>query len=304
MSQPHPDSPALGRDRAPALVARMLALFEFEQADAGLFRAPGMTTEPRRIFGGQLLAQALAAASRTVEAPRRAHYVSATFIRSGVTTSDMELRVERDSDGSTFSLRRVLVTQDGKPLLSLSASFQAPEPGDEHQVAAPAVPAPEELEDDRVAVERMDHLDEQSKAAVRRGSPFEFRSTYPHERFSLGPAEPVQEYWFRAATPLQSLDQAAQRVLLTYASDMMLMGTGMIPHGMRWFAGGMSGGGGSLNHAIWIHDDVQVDDWLLYRQDSPWSGGARNLNRGLIFNRAGRLVATTAQEALVRRRAG
>ena len=286
------------RERDRTLVARMTELLKLEQLDADSFRVPGLESEPRRMFGGHLVGQALAAATATVDAKRQAHSVHAHFVRAGVTSSTTEFAVSRDADGSNLSFRRVLVTQDGRVLLSFSAAFQEPCDGDEHQAPAPPAPPPETLEDDYIQATRMAAIAPEALALVARASPFRFRSPKPEQRLGSGPAPALQQFWFRAAAPVQG-DQAFQRIVLAYASDMMLLGVGLMPHGLRWFDG--QARIASIDHALWIHGDVQMDDWLFYSQESPWSGQGRNLNRGHIFDRSGRMLATVAQEGSVRR---
>lgn len=285
------------RDRE--LVARMIALLKLDRVETDRFRVPGLRSEPRRMFGGHLVGQALAAATQTVDPQRRAHSLHAYFVRAGVTTSSTEFDVSRDGDGSNLSFRRVLVTQDGRVLLSLSASFQEAHQGDEHQDPMPAAPAPEELEDDFLQASRMPQITPEALAMIGRASPFQFRTPRLEQRMGSGRAPAQQQFWFRAAGPVEG-DQAFQRIVLAYASDMMLLGAGLMPHGMRWFDG--QARISSIDHALWIHRDVVMDDWLFYAQESPWSGDGRNLNRGHIFDRAGRMVATATQEGLMRRR--
>jgi len=286
------------REKDRRLVDRMLALFDLEQVAPDRFRAGGAETEPRRIFGGQFVAQALEAAVRTVAADRRAHSVHGYFLRSGVTSRDSEFLVSSDADGSNHSFRRVVVSQAGRPLLTLSAAFQAAGEGLAHQVQAPDVPSPETLQDDCVRAEGMPALSPGAHAALARGSPFQFRSTILEARFRSGPAPAHQQYWFRTARPISEASQALHRTILAYASDTMLLGAALMPHEMRWFDGQASVA--SLDHALWIHRDVRADDWLLYDQESPWAGEGRALNRGHIFDRQGRLVATVAQEGSLR----
>ncbi|MBV9994590.1 MAG: thioesterase family protein [Caulobacteraceae bacterium] len=276
----------------------MLRLFDLEAQGAGQFRIAGMEGESRRLFGGQLVAQALAAATRTVRDERRVHSLHAYFIRAGVTTSPLEFAVAEDADGGSLSFRRVLVSQDERPLLSLSASFQPLLEGFLHQVAAPAVPPPESLEDDYVRAARLDSLPAAAKALINRASPFRFRSTDLERRYDIADRAAPQEYWLRIAAPLPDPSQAFQRIVFAYASDMMLLGAALVPHGLRWFSGGARIA--SIDHALWIHGDVRMDDWLLIQHDAPWSGDGRGLNRGRIFDRTGRLVATVMQEGSMR----
>lgn len=286
------------RERDRRLVARMTELLKLEAVSADSFRVPGLESEPRRMFGGHLIGQALAAATATVDPQRQAHSIHAHFVRAGVTSSTTDFAVSRDADGSNLSFRRVLVMQDDRVLLSFSAAFQQPYDGDAHQAPMPAAPAPETLEDDYVQATRMASITPEALALVGRASPFRFRSPKPEQRLGSGVAAALQQFWFRAAAPVAG-DQAFQRIVLAYASDMMLLGVGLMPHGLRWFDGRARIA--SIDHALWIHGDVRMNDWLFYSQESPWSGQGRNLNRGHIFDRGGRMVATVTQEGSMRR---
>lgn len=288
---------AAPRERDRALVERMVALLDPRQAGADRFRVDGLATEPRRMFGGHLVGQAVAAATRTVEPSRLLHSLHAYFVRAGVTTAATEFQVFRDGDGSNLSFRRVVVAQEDRVLLNLSASFQAPCDGLAHQVEIPQVPAPEMLDDDHVQAARMPGIAPQALALASRASPFQFRSPRPEQRLGAGRAPAAQQFWFRLAAPLAG-DQAFHRTVLAYGSDMMLLGVGLMPHGLRWFDG--QARIASIDHSLWIHGDVAMDDWLFYDQESPWTGQGRSLNRGQIFDRRGRLVASVAQEGSMR----
>lgn len=292
-----PPLSAAPRERDRLLVERMVALLDLRQDSADVFRVDGLATEPRRMFGGHLVGQAVAAATRTVEPGRLLHSLHAYFVRAGVTTAETQFQVFRDGDGSNLSFRRVVVSQEDRVLLNLSASFQAPYEGLAHQVRLPPVPGPEEVDDDHVQAARMPGVDPKALALVSRASPFQFRSPRPEQRLGTGAAPAAQQFWFRLAAPLAG-DQAFHRTVLAYGSDMMLLGVGLMPHGLRWFDG--QARISSIDHSLWLHGDVAMDDWLFYDQESPWTGQGRSLNRGQIFDRHGRLVATVAQEGSMR----
>jgi acyl-CoA thioesterase II len=283
------------------LVSRLIALMDLEEIDLNLYRGP-VTSEPWiRVFGGQVVGQALIAACRTVDRPRMPHSLHAYFMRPGDPHRPIIYQVNRDRDGGTFSSRRVVALQNGQPILNLAASFQVPEKGLEHQFAMPDVPPPEGLEEDRAILERNKHLLRgKSLPTVLRERPIAFR---PIDPVPLGGEKlpPFRSYWFKAVAPLPD-DQILHRGLLAYASDMMLLGTCMRPHGLNWMSDNIQEA--SLDHAVWFHGDIKLDDWLLYVLDSPWSGEARGLNRGLIYTRDGRLVASVTQEGLIRVRNG
>jgi acyl-CoA thioesterase II len=281
-----------------AIVARLVELLQLEQIEVDLFRG-SRTHEPwTRVFGGQVIGQALMAASRTVEEGRMAHSLHAYFMRPGDSSAPIVYQVSRDRDGSRFSSRRVVAIQHGKPILNLAASFHGAEEGPSHQFEMPALPDPETLEDEReLTLRALDRILPERHPMALRQRPIEFRPVDPAIRLSGQPQPPQQAYWFRAKAPLPD-DPVLHRVLLAYTSDMTLLATSLLPHGMHWLTNPMQEA--SLDHALWIHRDLRLDDWLLYSEDSPWSGSARGLNRGLIFNRNGQLVASVVQEGLIR----
>ena len=280
------------------LVQRLVDLLDLEQIEVDLFRG-ARTSEPWvRVFGGQVIGQALIAACRTVAPDRSPHSLHAYFMRPGDPNLPIVYQVSRDRDGGSFTSRRVVAIQHGQPILNLAASFHQREQGLSHQFDMPDLPPPEALEDDReIALRHLDAIPEKRRALILRRRPISFRPVTVPPRYGGEKLAPHQAYWFRTVAPLPD-DQALHRGMLAYASDMMLLGTCMLPHGLSWVRDDLQEA--SLDHALWIHDDVQLDDWLLYTQDSPWSGGGRGINRGLIFTRDGRLVASVAQEGLIR----
>jgi acyl-CoA thioesterase-2 len=293
MTDPMPDDPS------PAdLVARLVALLDLEEIDTDLYRGSRTGEFAVRVYGGQVIGQALMAACRTVGPERPAHSLHGYFIRPGNPDRPITYRVSRDRDGGSFSFRRVVAMQDGKPILNLAASFQTPEPGLAHQAEMPDVPPPEDLETEIAIARAHQHLiGADRRQMLLRPRPIEFRPIEPMARFEPTPRPPHQAHWLRTVAPLPD-EPTLHRVLLAYASDMMLLGTAMLPHGLDWIGGEVVDA--SLDHALWIHEDLRIDDWLLYTQDSPWSGGGRGLNRGSIFTRDGRLVASVAQEGMIR----
>lgn len=293
------DSPAATDPRS--LVDGLVRLLDVEEIDTDLFRGPPLPGGVGRVFGGQVIAQALQAAQRSTEAPKIAHSLHAYFMRPGSEGHPIIFRVVRDFDGRSFATRRVIAMQKGVPILSLTASFQAPEDGLHHQDAMPDVPAPEALEDERILRERhIDVVPEQHRAFILRPRPVELRPVSGLPWFVRHQPTSSQAVWFRLAAPIGPADPAMHRAILAYTSDMFLLGTASLPHGVSWMTHKMQGA--SLDHAVWLHEDFSVDDWLLYATDSPWAGHARGFNRGQIFNRVGRLVASCAQEGLMRLR--
>ena len=289
------------RPRDRELVDNMLDLFTLDQTAATLFEARARDTPPRPLFGGQIVAQALCAASATVSSERKVHSLHAYYVRAGSTDLTTRFEVTADSDGRAASFRRVQAFQGDRLLLTCGMAFQDPVTGASSQAPGPFAPTPEDLQDDHLTVSAMPDSSPAARAMVGRASPFRFRSIHPEKRFLQSAADARQTFWFRLARPIPGAASALQRVVLAYASDMMLLGVGLMPHGHRWFDGEMRIA--SLDHALWIHADVDWDDWLLYAQEGVWSGDGRALNRGQIFDRAGCLVATVTQEGLMLPRA-
>ncbi len=286
-------------DTPTALVADLAALLDVEEIDRDLYRGARQPGGIGRVFGGQVIAQALQAAQRSVEG-KQAHSLHAYFMRAGNEEHPIVLRVVRDFDGGSFATRRVIASQQGQPILNMAASFQRPEGGLAHQVAMPEAPAPETLRTEselRAAI--ADRLPERGRRFFLRPRPIEIRPCNPRSWFEPCADDPAQAIWFRLAAPIGD-DPATHRAVLAYASDMGLLGTAMLPHGVNWLTEGMQVA--SLDHALWLHEPFRADEWLLYACDSPWAGHARGFNRGQIFTRDGRLVASVAQEGLMRKR--
>ena len=295
---PYQESPA--PDPA-ALVAGLVDLLDLEALEENLYRGK-RTHEPWvRVFGGQVIGQALMAACRTVAPDRIPHSLHAYFIRPGDPSREIVYQVARDRDGGSFSVRRVVAIQNGKTILNLSASFQRHEEGLAHQVEMPRdIPPPESLESERSILLRQVHLiPPEQRDHLLYHRPLEFRPVNPAHRVPDQPHAPQSDYWVKAVAPLPDDDQL-HRVLLAYASDMVLLATSVLPHGVSWFHKDMQEA--SLDHALWIHAPFRLDEWLLYTTHSPWSGHGRGLNHGQIFTRDGRLVASVAQEGLIRLR--
>jgi acyl-CoA thioesterase II len=286
---------------AEALTAGLVTLLDVEEIDTDLFRGPKLPGGRGRVFGGQVIAQALQAAQRSTEG-KEAHSLHAYFMRAGDDALPIVYRVVRDFEGKSFATRRVIAMQKGQPILNMAASFQVPEDGLHHQDAMPAdIPPPEALKSEtELRREAADQIPEKFRAMfLRRSSPIDIRPLHPRSWFTPVKREPVNYSWFRCVAPLPD-DPALHRAVLAYASYMALMSTSMMPHGVNWMTQGMQSA--SLDHALWLHEPVRADEWLLYATDSPWAGHARGMNRGSIFTRDGRLVASVAQEGLIRLR--
>jgi acyl-CoA thioesterase-2 len=279
-------------------LVRLLAL---EQIEVNLFRGQSQDLGWGTVFGGQVLGQALSAAAQTVEPDRAAHSLHAYFLRPGDVAKPIVYDVDRIRDGSSFTTRRVVAIQGGHAIFNLAASFQKPEEGLEHQDAMPDVPPPESLptEQERNAP-FADKLPPAIRAFAIGERPFELRPTdAPADPFHPGPQEPSRAVWLRTAGRLPDTPQVHQS-LLAYASDFSFIGTALRPHGVTWLGRGMQVA--SLDHVMWFHQPFRADEWLLHVMDSPAAHGSRGLVRGRVFTRDGRLVASTAQEGLIRKR--
>lgn len=275
-------------------VAELLDLLALETIDDNLFRGRNESQAGPRVFGGQVLAQALAACGRTVE-DRLPHSLHAYFLRPGDSRRPILFDVDRIRDGSSFATRRVRGIQHGEPIFAMSASFQVLEEGMEHQFPAPDWPPPEALEDDTEVARRLLGSDPNVMPWATRERPFESRSVYP-----VGlpqPDSPIKPAWYRLRAGIGD-DPMLHACLLAYCSDMGLMSTSLVPHMATTPRSHIIGA--SLDHAMWFHRPLRVDDWFLYDRDSPWAGAARGFNRGAFYGRDGRMLASAAQESLVR----
>jgi len=280
------------------LVAQLTTLLDVEQIDTDLYRGARQPGGVGRVFGGQVIAQALQAAQRSVEGDKTAHSLHAYFMRPGDENHPIIYRVVRDFEGRSFATRRVIAMQKGQPILNMAASFQLPAGGLHHQDAMPDVPGPETLRPESELRDQIrDQVPEKFRRFFLRARPVEIRPVNPRNWFAPDPMAPLQHSWFRVVAPLPD-DLALHRAMLAYASDMTLLGTCMLPHGVSWMSGKVQTA--SLDHALWLHEPFRFDEWLLYTTDSPWAGHSRGFNRGRIYARDGRLVASVAQEGLIR----
>ncbi len=278
----------------------LLDLLTVEPLEVDLFRGIGSGGEtPTRIFGGQVIGQALAAAYQTVEG-RLCHSLHAYFIRPGDPSIPVIYQVDRARDGGSFTTRRVVAVQHGKQILNMSASFHIDEAGWDHQHPMPDVPGPEGLESRASQRKANAHrIPEKHRDEFLRPRPIEIREVEPRDYFNPTPEDDVNHLWFRMEAATGCSPQM-QHCLLAYASDMNLLGSSLRPHGLTWFTGEVMTA--SLDHAMWFHGPTEFENWHLYTMDCPWTGGARGFNRGAIYARDGRLVASVTQEGLVRPR--
>lgn len=276
----------------------LLNLLDIEALEVDLFRGTGTGGETStRIFGGHVIAQALMAAYRTVP-DRLCHSLHAYFIRPGDPKIPVIYQVDRARDGGSFTTRRVVAIQHGKQILNMSASFHIDEDGWAHQHPMPDVHGPDGLLNRTELRERdVQRIPERHRADFLRVRPIELREVAPRDMWTPEPEDDVNHLWFRMEAANGQGPQM-QHCLLAYASDMNLLGSALRPHGLTWFQGRAMTA--SLDHAMWFHAPVHFDGWHLYTMDSPFAGGARAFNRGAIYNHDGQLVASTAQEGLLR----
>ncbi|MDI3259290.1 MAG: acyl-CoA thioesterase II [Sinobacteraceae bacterium] len=287
------------------LLQDLVSLLDLETLEENLFRGASRDLGGKSVFGGQVIGQALVAASRTVGG-RAPHSLHAYFLRPGDMTRPIVYEVDRVRDGNSFTARRVQAIQHGAAILTMIVSFQKPETGDEHQMPMPDTPPPESLRpldalyrEWLAARERHgDPVPARVREALLRELAIEFRPVAPWNPLEAPSAPPRQSIWFRTAGALPDA-ALLHRCVLAYASDFNLLSTALRPHGFSYLSGRAAVA--SIDHALWFHREARVDDWLLYVMDSPSAQGARGLSRGLIYDRSGRLIASVAQENLMRR---
>ncbi len=281
-------------------VAELVELLALERLEDDLFRGQSRDIGTRYVFGGQVLGQALSAAQKTVDAARQAHSLHGYFLRAGDIEAPIVYQVDRARDGHSFSVRRVVAIQHGQIILNCAVSFQIDEQGFEHQARMAEVPQPEDIDPQPPLAEgELARLPVKLQRWLGVGGPFEFRKVWPRNELRPEKRPPYQHVWFRLTEPVDA-SPVLQRALLAYASDFHLIGTITLPHGISYLSQNVQMA--SLDHAIWFHRPFRVDEWLLYSYDSPTAQGARGLARGMIFKRDGTLVASTAQEGLLRLR--
>jgi acyl-CoA thioesterase-2 len=284
---------------AARLVDDLVDLMQLEALGDDRFRAQSEDLGTFSVFGGQVLGQSLMAASRTVEADRPVHSMHAYFLLPGE-HAPIDYVVDRVRDGRSFTTRHVVARQEDRIIFEMSASFQTVDVGVEHQFAMPAVAGPEGLRSDlQRRIDLGDRLPERVRVKGVQPHGIEFRSVEADDLLAPVPREAERSIWLRAVAPLPD-DPLIHRALLAYASDHGLLSAALLPHGVTYMQPGVRMA--SLDHAMWFHRDFRMDDWLLYRLDSPSASGSRGLSRGSIFTRDGQLVASTAQEGMVRAR--
>jgi acyl-CoA thioesterase-2 len=274
-------------------VAALIALLDVATIEPDFYRGPRYPRGRGRVFGGQVIGQALIAAARSASPGQQAHSLHAYFMRPGDEDLEIDYRVLRDFDGRSFATRRIVALQNDAPILNMTASFQRPEAGLEHSVAMPDVPAPDQLalgDKDGGGSAAMAHF-------LKRFGAFEFRPIPPFGEFAPAPQPGLSHLWFRLAGPAPA-DPAMRSAMLAYLSDFGLLTTAVLPHGIPLFSGKLQVA--SLDHSLWLHEIPAFDQWILYTMESPWAGGGRGLTRGTFHTQVGRHIASVAQEGLIR----
>ena len=275
----------------------LIGLLTLERIEENIFRGDSRDIGSPQVFGGQVVGQALSAAQKTVDG-RVAHSLHAYFLRRGDVTAPIIYEVDRSRDGGSFSNRRVVAIQHGRPILNMAASFQEPEDGLEHQSVMPNIQGPDGLKDATdIAKDMLDHIPLKMRRYLTNERPFEFRHVDPVNFETSERLAPKRYVWIRAVDKLPD-DPLLHQNLLTYVSDYELLGTATLPHGLSFKRGNIIMA--SLDHALWFHRPVKLDEWMLYATDSPSSSGVRGFARGEFFTADGRLVASVAQEGLMR----
>ena len=278
----------------------LLTLLDLEPLEVNIYRGTNRDLGTGRVFGGQVFAQALVAARRTVEGPREAHSVHGYFILPGDLAAPIVYFVDRLRDGNSFTTRRVTAIQHGHAIFNLSASFHKTEDGLTHQNVMPEVLAPESLSPELDLIREMaERIPESLRPVLTQDRPLDFRPVAPADPFRPEVRSPVRHVWFRAIATLPD-DPLIHQAVLAYASDYGLLPTALQPHGLSFRSRGLQMA--SLDHSLWMHRPFRADEWLLYATDSPAAAGARAFVRGSIYTRGGALVASVAQEGLIRMR--
>ena len=281
-------------------VRELLDLLDLEPLEVNIYRGRNRDIGTGRVFGGQVLAQALVAARRTVDEPREAHSLHGYFILPGDLKAPIVYFVDRLRDGSSFSTRQVTAIQHGRAIFNLSASFHIAESGYEHQTTMPDVPPPEELANELHLIRAMaDRIPDALRQIVTQDRPIDFRPVSPIDPFHPEKRAPVRHMWLRAIERLPD-DPLTHQAVLAYASDYGLLGTALLPHGVPPRSPALQLA--TLDHAFWAHRPFRADEWLLYAMDSPAAAGGRGFTRGAFYTQDGQLVASVAQEGLMRRR--
>jgi len=281
-----------------AELAKLITMLKPAELGTDRFRGDSHDIGTPQVFGGQVLGQALYAASLTVDCTRPPHSLHAYFLHRGNVSKPIDYEVDRARDGSSFSNRRVVASQQGRSIFNMTASFQKRESGIEHQLPAPDVPGPEGLADKYdLADDVLAQMHEKLSAYIKRDRPFMVRPVQPQDFLNPQKSAPLKQVWIKANDSLPD-DPLLHQALFAYVSDYELLGTANLPHGISFTNQGVQMA--SLDHAVWFYHPFRVDEWLLFAYDSPVSAASRGLARGMVYTQEGRLVAMSAQEGLIR----
>ena len=278
---------------------KLINLLDLEQLENNLFRGQSENIGGPRVFGGQVLGQALTAAARTVDKKRTAHSLHAYFLRPGDMEFPIIYDVDRIRDGGSFTTRRVVAIQKGEPIFNTSISFHKKESGPTHQIDMPDIPSPEECKSEiQIRKQIAERVPEKMRDFFLRERPIEIRSMPGEDMFQEAKKKPPYKYmWMKAVDRLPD-DKSLHQAILAYASDMGLLSTSLNPHRLSFASGNFQSA--SLDHAMWFHRPFRADEWMLYSTDSPSASNARGFNRGSVYTREGVLVASAVQEGLMR----
>ncbi len=277
---------------------KVIELLDLEEIEQNHYLATSPNEGWQRVYGGQVIGQALVAAAKTVAAERRAHSLHGYFLRAGDTEIPILYKVDRIRDGRSFTTRQVVAVQNGEAIFAMSISFQVAEDGLSHQFPMPDAPDPDSLPDEEeLRAGQAEAWPDAMQGSFERSSAIQIRHVDPLDLYAPAVAPPHQMCWMRSRQPLPE-DPRLHQCVLAYLSDWSLLDTATRPHGVSYLQDEVQMA--SLDHAMWFHRPFRADEWLLYVQDSPAASGARGFNRGLIYNQAGDLVASTTQEGLMR----
>ncbi len=282
-----------------AILQELVSLLELEKLEDNLFRGPSRDIGTNRVFGGQVLGQAIKAAQYTVEENRNIHSLHAYFLREGDHDFPIIYEVDRSRDGKSFSARRVVAVQHGRPIFTLSASFQLDEDGLEYGIKMPDVPAPDEITSVREYETRhMGTLPEKFQRLLTLSAPFDLKPVDFDRPLDTDTASPCRHFWIKTVDELPG-ERQLHRSILAYVSDYGLLTTSLVPHGLHFLDTNLIMA--SIDHAMWFHRPFRMDQWLLYSCEAISTGNSRGLARGYFFQQDGTLIASTSQEGLIRR---
>jgi acyl-CoA thioesterase-2 len=282
------------------ILQELVSLLELERLEANLFRGPSRDIGTNRVYGGQVLGQAIKAAQYTVEENRNIHSLHAYFLREGDHNAPIIYEVDRSRDGKSFSARRVVAIQFGRPIFTLSASFQIDEEGLEYGITMPDVPGPNQLLSvTEYKSKSLDKLPEKFQRLMKLSAPFDLKPVGLVEALESGDFSPCRHFWVKTVDKLPA-DPQLHRSILAYVSDYGLLTTTLLPHGLRFPDSDLMMA--SIDHAMWFHHPFSIDNWLLYSCEAISTSNARGLARGNFFQEDGKLIASTTQEGLVRQK--